>query len=58
MDTVALYRSMATRWQDASREVTNTALGACYARRAEEYLKLAAQESNRTLGREPQIKDR
>ena len=46
MDRVSLYRRMAEHWQDASREVTNAALGACYARRAERYFELAARESS------------
>jgi hypothetical protein len=47
MDMLALYTSMAARWQDASLETTNIALRACYARRAQRYLELAERESNR-----------
>ena len=45
MDSVALYTSMAERWQEASREVANGVLRACYTRRAERYLELAARAS-------------
>jgi hypothetical protein len=49
MDTVALYVRMAERWQIASCEATSATLRACYARRAQRYLELAASQSNRQV---------
>ena len=52
MDKVALYVRMAERWQSASSEATSAALRTCYARRAQRYLELAANQSNRPVRNE------
>jgi hypothetical protein len=49
MHAIVIYRNLAERWQEAAREATSAALGACYARRAERYLELAAAEANRPV---------